>query len=377
MEVWLESLSMHLSVCMPLPSDLLFDIYNFRGSSPSSSGSTTPEGIPSESRSPNLKTIKEGKKMDTTDGVKRSLDYTDISKSDDIKNNINSYTNNVESIDKTPIVKNFENVKISEDNKNVYKSESKMNKFSVCSSSTNNTSDETKNTNLTLRKVPKTFTRNRFRHCQEINKVPELNNISRISKMPRFTKIENENIPQNNLKFDKPDFSHSKSDSNLLKKERKDYDYIRSYSIPNEKKSTINDFSRSYSTSDTQIPNSYTVPDNLSISVSRNVETTLPDIVSCTVKKSSSSNILNRGYIRQTSLGVPTVSNTLELTGVPTLTKYELIPCASGSMASTLVRNIVDTLNRNDRVKNDNAAARNSNGKNIIRSNSPIESTAL
>lgn len=38
---------MHLSVGMPLPSDLLFDILHYRGVSPSSSGSTTPEGIPS------------------------------------------------------------------------------------------------------------------------------------------------------------------------------------------------------------------------------------------------------------------------------------------------------------------------------------------
>lgn len=45
-EVWLESLSMHLSVGMPLPSDLLFDILHYRGASPSSSGSTTPEGAP-------------------------------------------------------------------------------------------------------------------------------------------------------------------------------------------------------------------------------------------------------------------------------------------------------------------------------------------
>ncbi|XP_044740456.1 LIM domain kinase 1 isoform X2 [Chrysoperla carnea] len=43
MEVWLESLSMHLSVGKSLPSDLVFDIYHFQGLSPSSSGSTTPE----------------------------------------------------------------------------------------------------------------------------------------------------------------------------------------------------------------------------------------------------------------------------------------------------------------------------------------------
>ncbi|KAG5881464.1 hypothetical protein JTB14_000892 [Gonioctena quinquepunctata] len=61
MEVWLESLSMHLSVGMPLPPDLLFDIQYYRGLSPSSSGSTTPEGIPSGHRSPALEPICEGK----------------------------------------------------------------------------------------------------------------------------------------------------------------------------------------------------------------------------------------------------------------------------------------------------------------------------
>ncbi|XP_045468751.1 LIM domain kinase 1 isoform X1 [Harmonia axyridis] len=65
MEVWLESLLMHLSVGMSLPPDLLFDISNFRGISPSSSGSTTPEGIPSGHRSPALEPICEGKLIDT------------------------------------------------------------------------------------------------------------------------------------------------------------------------------------------------------------------------------------------------------------------------------------------------------------------------
>ncbi|KAF7267474.1 hypothetical protein GWI33_019307 [Rhynchophorus ferrugineus] len=64
-EVWLDSLSMHLAVGMPLPPDLLFDIQHYRGLSPSSSGSTTPEGIPSGHRSPALEPIKEGKPTNT------------------------------------------------------------------------------------------------------------------------------------------------------------------------------------------------------------------------------------------------------------------------------------------------------------------------
>lgn len=60
-EVWLESLSMHLSVGIQLPSDLVFDIDHYTGQSPSSSGSTTPEGLPSGCRSPILEPICEGK----------------------------------------------------------------------------------------------------------------------------------------------------------------------------------------------------------------------------------------------------------------------------------------------------------------------------
>lgn len=52
---------MHLSVGIQLPSDLIFDIDHYRGQSPSSSGSTTPEGLPSGCRSPILEPICEGK----------------------------------------------------------------------------------------------------------------------------------------------------------------------------------------------------------------------------------------------------------------------------------------------------------------------------
>ncbi|XP_018569295.1 LIM domain kinase 1 isoform X1 [Anoplophora glabripennis] len=71
MEVWLESLSMHLSVGMPLPPDLLFDIHHYRGLSPSSSGSTTPEGIPSGHRSPALEPIREGKMATMTKSTEK------------------------------------------------------------------------------------------------------------------------------------------------------------------------------------------------------------------------------------------------------------------------------------------------------------------
>ncbi|XP_011259330.1 LIM domain kinase 1 isoform X1 [Camponotus floridanus] len=55
MEVWLEGLAMHLSVGAELPANLDFDIRNYKGPSPSSSESTTPETL-----APQLKPIKEG-----------------------------------------------------------------------------------------------------------------------------------------------------------------------------------------------------------------------------------------------------------------------------------------------------------------------------
>ncbi|KAK9892414.1 hypothetical protein WA026_019863 [Henosepilachna vigintioctopunctata] len=86
MEVWLESLLMHLSVGMPLPPDLVFDICHFRGISPNSSGSTTPEGIPSGHRSPALEPICEGRMIDTTS----TKNFTD--KSNEISENLKSIT---------------------------------------------------------------------------------------------------------------------------------------------------------------------------------------------------------------------------------------------------------------------------------------------
>ncbi|KAK6636586.1 hypothetical protein RUM43_010248 [Polyplax serrata] len=60
MEVWLEGLSMHLSVGVPLPQDLVFDIYNYSGKSPNSSESTTPEDSVPATVPPPLLPIEEG-----------------------------------------------------------------------------------------------------------------------------------------------------------------------------------------------------------------------------------------------------------------------------------------------------------------------------
>lgn len=98
MEVWLESLSMHLSVGMPLPVDLLFDIHHYKGQSPSSSGSTTPEGIPSGHRSPALEPICEGQPTAT----KKS--YEKLNKS---MEKIQKSTENLKPIIKVPSAENL------------------------------------------------------------------------------------------------------------------------------------------------------------------------------------------------------------------------------------------------------------------------------
>ncbi|XP_063218880.1 LIM domain kinase 1 isoform X2 [Bacillus rossius redtenbacheri] len=66
LEVWLEGVAMHLSVGMPLPQNLEFDIYNYKGRSPSSSESTTPEALTPAVNSPPLLPIKEGDSFQTT-----------------------------------------------------------------------------------------------------------------------------------------------------------------------------------------------------------------------------------------------------------------------------------------------------------------------
>lgn len=310
MEVWLESLSMHLSVCMPIPSDLLFDIYNYRGTSPSSSGSTTPEGMPSENRSPNLKTIKEGKaQSDTVDGAKKTPDY-ELEK----------------------------NVAIPEPEKTEPKTPEKP-----------ETATETVRSGryvvtggnaLVLRKVPKTFARNRFRHCQEISRVTELNNMTRLPKTVPVS------VSDHQLKADAPAA-----------------DFSRSYSTPDARiVATPRGYRRGYSSD---------VVDRSSDYDSDTAEYgQMPDIVSsCTIKKAGAGSKYTQ----------------------PVVGKYHddyIKPCASSSKASSLVRNIVDNLNRNERnvggserasiTRGRNVGVRNRDvGKGKARSSSPIESTAL
>lgn len=111
---------MHLSVGMPLPSDLLFDILHYRGVSPSSSGSTTPEGIPAT-----LEPISEKKPP-----LNPQPEFPNYENIDFLKNDSNFKSDAEKEIAIQPLIKTDNN-----------KPESSM-KF--------------------LRKVPKNFTRNRF-----------------------------------------------------------------------------------------------------------------------------------------------------------------------------------------------------------------------
>ena len=125
MEVWLESLSLHLSVNIPLPADLLFDIQHYRGTSPSSSGSTTPEGITSGHRSPALEPIKEGKLAAT--GHRTNNSVNDVKKTVSSENlkpiiKVSSADNIVKSneIQLKPIIKISGNEILSRSSENCY-----------------------------------------------------------------------------------------------------------------------------------------------------------------------------------------------------------------------------------------------------------------
>ncbi|XP_030754913.1 LIM domain kinase 1 isoform X2 [Sitophilus oryzae] len=169
MEVWLESLSMHLAVGMPLPPDLLFDIQHYRGLSPSSSGSTTPEGIPSGHRSPALEPIKEGKTANLA--PKSPL----VKSFDELQDNLSScdirpkkIIHTLDNLPETspPLYENIDFLK----NDNMYH---KSTEKPICIQDLKPTEKvpkpvETENNrrsnrfNVRLRTVPKNFTRNRF-----------------------------------------------------------------------------------------------------------------------------------------------------------------------------------------------------------------------
>ncbi|CAH0548987.1 unnamed protein product [Brassicogethes aeneus] len=187
-EVWLESLSMHLSVGMPLPPDLLFDIQHYRGTSPSSSGSTTPEGISSGHRSPALEPIREGKmagnpeRIKSLESLKPAIKISQenlLSKTSSsdmlIKNQINNefVTKSCEDLEEiiskpTREFPNYENIDFLR-NDSIFAGDcektvtvKKLEKTELIKHEENNKNPDTYKFNVHLRKVPKNFTRNRF-----------------------------------------------------------------------------------------------------------------------------------------------------------------------------------------------------------------------
>lgn len=194
MEVWLESLSMHLSVGIPLPSDLLFDIQHYKGISPSSSGSTTPDGLPSGHRSPILEPIKEGKVIaKKTENVKpvykisssESLDEKRSGSLKPIKIKMSSKDklsksceDTIKDFCKTDTYPNYENIDFlkndtafTKDNekeitiKNLSGTNMKPEKkLTNCTQTGNNRADGNVKFNVSLKTVPKNFTRNHFNH---------------------------------------------------------------------------------------------------------------------------------------------------------------------------------------------------------------------
>lgn len=410
MEVWLESLSMHLSVCMPIPSDLLFDIYHYRGLSPSSSGSTTPEGIASECRSPNLSPIKEGKMQQNTDITDSSLRRNvsnDNLKAQDTKPDVEkSKKNSLENlqdtsklystdVDKSVVMLNKPNdVRINDFSRTELgsdKIDNKSNSIDIPLSKINRSNDirysdisvskiinmadvhnkngeelskPTTNSLVALRKVPKHFTRNRFRHCQE---VPEFSRLSKLNVIPKFT--------------------------------------------------SRNQFEVNKSSNDIAQNNSDSIEGKLSPhSSDGSLVTDIPDIVSsCTIKKSPNktqivtspptptkikytTNLANASQVSCSELPTSQTKKFTETTLGSSGNKkfsdpsFQLSkPSASNSKTSSIVKNIVDTLNRNDKTKSDGGMYVRHRHRNVevksktnepkapskIRSCSPVESTAL
>lgn len=418
MEVWLESLSMHLSVCMPIPSDLLFDIYHYRGLSPSSSGSTTPEGIASESRSPNLEPIKEGK-MHCSDSttqrsnnnvsnenlkaqeapakekqyIKKSTNeiiqnsnpeklYAPIESQNsklkekvskinelDVKNNktVISKTNSID--DNSISVKNKSNI-IDVNSSKKYNIPNMNNRCN------NNKSTEelagTSNSLLALKKVPKHFTRNRFRHhCQE---VPEISSIS-ASLLPKLkyasrnqfeVNRSSNNIAQSTV--DSLDSRNTKIDNHLIANIP---DIVSSCTVKRTQPLSVSTTSL---TTTTTAVNSNMPPSKLKLTTN-----TCNNIPGCS---SNSSSTTTENKIKKTA---PSISG---ISGVNCDVRNPISKsCASSSKSSSIVKNIVDTLNRNEnkmkterlytrRTKNEDK--NKSDTKTInLRCSSPVESTAL
>jgi LIM domain kinase 1 len=298
MEVWLESLSMHLSVGMPLPPDLLFDIQHYRGASPSSSGSNTPDGIPSGHRSPALEPIKEGKmasqpimKVSSCENLKPIIK---VSSAENLLNNspkaeeVSAPQRDFPDYENIDFLKN--DCAYSGDTEKPIGIErlAESSKFSV-----------------NLRKVPKNFTRNRLDGEKGDEGAPAQDKL-------KFSGGKKETPKVSNLSLQSMSLKNSMCPSRVTQKFVNN-PIVQKKSIPDVVSSTLN--------------RPAAPKNNTNFSINKNIFKS-PD---CNSLCSS-----RRRYMR--------------VSGTPILQRRSPKPCDPQTSASgSIVRNIIDNLNRKDR----------------------------
>ncbi|GJQ85288.1 LIMK1 [Trypoxylus dichotomus] len=400
MEVWLESLSMHLSVGMPLPADLLFDIQHYRGISPSSSGSTTPEGISSGHRSPALEPITEGKpamsqktssindikKISSMENLKPIIKVSSadnlVSKESQLKPIIKVSSNDVLNVSNEKLSsKTAGDVKNSNKDLRIENDRQNPNEFSPKPISINDYNKKCSN------KPQKDC--NKDDSCKSIETTPVGVGFRKVGAIPL------RKIPKN---FNRNRFSNEKFDfSELLNQKIESSDHNEAQTELNEEKVSLDGLK------DTASPSKVTQRD-------------IPDIVSSTFRakpvEKTENESQNRVLTEKNSSKPLTTSKTFPVTykkchsyeepvllanSNVSLQRYggnnslnENIPATNESKASgssSIVKNIIDTLNRREKNRFD-FPNRNAFGRSSLkvigspktptcRSGSPEEFTAL
>lgn len=398
MEVWLESLSMHLSVGMPLPSDLLFDIYHYRGISPCSSGSTTPEGIPSGHRSPTLEPIREGKlATQKTSDVKTKIAEKSVIKVSSVESLGDHRTNELytrscedfaKNLQNSPKIietdpnkfPNYENIDfLKNDSVFVRDKETKEKEISLKKLGDKKQLNVDKNANTTennlkgskfpvqLRKVPKNFTRNRF--IKETTAANDLFGKIRCETEPIVEKPQKvSNLSLHNIKTTSPSRVTQKYVQNTT---------IKPEIIPDVVSSTLKTCGGTVTKS--------SPPPTTTFSISRSIFKRT-DEESDQPPKLTRQAPIARG--RQTPILGRKIFSPRDTS--PTTTATTPKPNVSGG-TSSLVRNIIDSLNRKDRGGKFESGGRGVYGRSslktnrnprtdtskTLRSSSPEEFTAL
>lgn len=382
MEVWLESLSMHLSVGMPLPADLLFDIQHYRGISPSSSGSTTPEGISSGHRSPALEPITEGKptmpqKTSSSNDIKKMSSMENlkpiikVSSADNLVNKENPLK---------PIIKVSSNDKIICDDKksNNEKEPISINEFNkICSTNEPPRKDCCNETTpvgagfrkigaVPLRKVPKNFTRNRF--SNEKFDFSELLNQKVVCDGP--TKSNEEKVSLDALEGVKDTATPSKVTQKYVNNSK----YTKLEETP--KKSY-----REIESSPIFVKKSNIFSNNC-LSINRDI----PDVVSSTFKQVDNRVLAEKKPPLTPSTTFPVTYKKCHSYEEPA--NLSATNESKASSSSSIVKNIIETLNRRERNRfefpNRSSYGRSSlkvigspKASGVCRSGSPEEFTAL